>query len=140
MKNIDMKLEQDEQDNEDDGGMIHEQITAKILAAAFEVANELGAGFLENVYERAMAVALRNKNIPFTTQAPLQVTFRNCIVGDYIADMIVEDKVLVEFKAVRVILPEHQAQVINYLKATGIEVGLLINFGPQKIEYKRLHR
>ncbi|MEK8024154.1 MAG: GxxExxY protein [Candidatus Hydrogenedentota bacterium] len=120
--------------------MLHQEITEQILAAAFDVAHELGAGFVENVYEKAMFVALKDKGLHASLQVPFKVKFRNVIVGDYVADMIVEDKVLVELKAVKTLTPEHQAQVINYLEASGLEVGLLINFGNKKIEYKRLHR
>jgi len=120
--------------------MLHEDITEKILAAAFAVIHELGAGFLESVYECAMGIALTDMKLSISTQVPLQVTFRQRVVGNYIADMIVDGKVLVELKAVKTLMPEHQAQVINYLKATNIEIGLLINFGGPKLEYKRLHK
>ncbi|NOT48829.1 MAG: GxxExxY protein [Acidobacteria bacterium] len=120
--------------------MLHDEITSKILEASFEVANELGAGFLESVYERALVVALTQKGIPVKSQVRLNVKFRGVIVGEFCADMLVADKVIVELKAVRSILPEHKAQVINYLKATGIEVGMLINFGNPKLEFYRLHR
>jgi GxxExxY protein len=119
--------------------MIQDELTGKILEACFEVSNELGAGFLESVYERALFVALRQKNLNGVCQYPLKVKFRNVIVGEYYADILVEDKVLLELKAVTRILPEHKAQVINYLKATGIKTGLLINFGTPKLEYYRLH-
>jgi GxxExxY protein len=120
--------------------LLYEEITSKILEAAFEVGNELGAGFLELVYQKAMLIALRQKNLKVQPQFPLQVTFRGENVGDFYADILVGDKVIVELKAVSALAPEHQAQVINYLKATGIEVGLLINFGRPKIEYRRLHK
>ncbi len=120
--------------------MLFDELTSKILEACFEVSRELGAGFLESVYEKALLVALRQKGLNAVCQVPLQVKFRGVIVGDFYADVLVEGKVLVELKAVSRILPEHKAQVINYLKATGIEIGLLVNFGNAKLEYFRLHK
>ena len=119
--------------------LLYEELTAKILEACFEVSNELGAGFLESVYQKALLIALRDKDLKAQAQYPLQVTFRGESVGEFYADILVEGKVIVELKAVTALAPEHQAQVINYLKATGIEVGLLINFGRPKLEYRRLH-
>ena len=120
--------------------MKHEEITKEIIGCAFEVSNELGAGFLESVYEKAMVIALAEKGLSCQPQHPIKVMFRERCVGDFYADILVEGKVMVELKAVKVIAPEHQAQVINYLNATGIEVGLLINFGNQKLEYRRFTR
>jgi len=137
MINGDGQDEQDERDNV--RGMLHEELTGKILEASFEVIRELGAGFLEGVYQNALLVALRQKGIKAEPRVPLLVRFRGEVVGEYFADLLVEGKVIVELKAVKALAPEHQAQVINYLKATGIEVGLLINFGNPKLEYRRLH-
>lgn len=119
--------------------MKYEKLTSDILEASFEVSRELGSGFLESVYEKALLVALKQKNLNVVSQVPLHVKFRGVIVGDFYADLLIEDKVLIELKAVSRILNEHKAQTINYLKATGIEVGLLINFGNAKIDYYRLH-
>jgi GxxExxY protein len=118
----------------------HEEITQAIIGCAFEVINELGAGFLESVYEKAMLVALRQKGLTVLCQHPVKVMFRGQCVGEFFADLFVEGKVIVELKAVKALAPEHQAQTINYLNATGIEVGILINFGQPKLEYKRLTR
>ena len=118
----------------------HELITKTVIGCAFEVINELGAGFLESVYERALLLALRQKGLSVTPQRPVSVMFRGESVGDFYADLFVEEKVIVELKAVKAIAPEHQAQAINYLNATGIEVGLLINFGNPRLEYKRFTR
>ena len=118
--------------------MKHEELTAKILECCFEVSNELGAGFLESVYEKALVVALSQKGLKVESQVALKVKFRNVVVGDFFADLIVEGTVLVELKAVTRTLSEHKAQVINYLNATGIEVGLLVNFGNPRLEYFRL--
>ena len=120
--------------------MINEEITGAIINASFEVSNELGAGFLESVYEKALIVALAQRGLNISAQVPLKVRFRNVIVGEFFADLIVEEKVLVELKAVSRLLPEHKAQVINYLNATGIETGLLLNFGNPRVEYYRLHK
>jgi len=129
----------DKQDGQD-RGLKHEEITKTVIGCAFEVINELGAGFLESVYEKALLLALRQKGLSAIAQHPVKVLFRGECVGDFYADIFVEDKVIVELKAVKAIAPEHQAQTINYLNATGIEVGLLINFGNPKLEYKRFTR
>lgn len=120
--------------------LLYEELTGKILEACFEVINELGSGFLESVYEKALVIALRQKGLLVKTQVPLSVEFRGENVGQFFADLLVEDKVIVELKAVTQLAPEHHAQVINYLKATGIEVGLLVNFGRPKLEYRRFHK
>ncbi len=119
---------------------MHEEITKVIIGCAFEVINELGAGFLESVYEKALLLALRQKGLSAISQQPIKVMFRGECVGDFYADIFVEEKVIVELKAVKTIASEHQAQIINYLNATGSEVGLLINFGNPKLEYKRFTR
>ena len=119
--------------------MKQEKLTEEVIGACFEVANELGSGFLESVYEKALLIALRKKNINVVTQAPVTVTFRGQQVGSFFADLLVEDEVIVELKAVKALVPEHLAQVINYLKATGLGTALLVNFGSRKVEYRRLH-
>jgi len=117
--------------------MIHEEITEKILKACFEVSNELGNGFLESVYEKALMIVLTEMGLKIQTQVPLKVMFRGQTVGEFFPDIIVEDLVIIELKAVKALAPEHLAQVMNYLKATRIEVGLLVNFGSTKLEYRR---
>jgi len=117
--------------------MIHEDLTEKILKACFEVSNELGCGFLESVYLKALMIVLSEAGLKAESQSPLNVKFRGQSVGDFFADIIVEDTILLELKAVKALAPEHLAQVMNYLKATGIEVGFLINFGTSKLEYRR---
>lgn len=129
----------DKQDGQDKG-LKHEQITKSVIGCAFEVINELGAGFLESVYEKALLLALRQKGLSALSQYPVKVMFRGECVGDFYTDIFVEEKVIVELKTAKAIVPEHQAQIINYLNATGIEVGLLINFGNSKLEYKRFTR
>jgi len=120
--------------------MIHEELTEKILKACFEVSNELGCGFLESVYLRALLVALAQAGLKAETQKPLTVMFRGQSVGDFFPDIIVEDTILLELKAVKALAPEHLAQVMNYLKATGIEVGFLLNFGAPKLEISTLRK
>ena len=118
----------------------HENITKKIIGCAFEVINELGTGFLESVYEKAMLIALSDVGLSAQSQQAITVLFRNKNVGNFYADLLVEGKVLVELKTVKSLVPQHEAQVINYLKSTGINVGLLINFGNPKLEFKRYTR
>ena len=120
--------------------LLHEEQTGKIIEACFEVINELGAGFLESVYQQALLIVLAQKGLRARSQAPISVMFRGQSVGEFYADILVEDKVIIELKAVSALTPAHKAQVINYLKATEIDVGLLINFGQPRLEYKRLHR
>lgn len=117
--------------------MIYEDITKKILEACFEVSNELGFGYLESVYEKALLIVLRQKGLKAENQVPLLVKFRGEVVGDFFVDILVEEKVLVELKVANSLSKENFAQIINYLKATEIEVGLLVNFGTPKIEYRR---
>lgn len=120
--------------------VLHEDITRIILSCAFEVSNELGAGFLESVYEKAMLVSLKKKGLTAFVQHPIKVFFQGENVGDFFADILVDGKVIVELKVSKAISPEHQAQIINYLNATGIKVGLIINFGNPKLEYRRFTR
>ena len=129
----------DKQDKQDTG-LKYEDITKIIIGCAFEVINELGSGFLESVYGKALLLALLQKGMSAVSQHPVKVMFRGECVGDFYVDIFVEKKVIVELKATKAIAPEHQAQIINYLNATGIEVGLLINFGSSKLEYKRFTR
>jgi len=129
----------DSQDLQDSKGL-HVELSRKIIGCSFEVINELGAGFLESVYEKALYFALTESGLAVERQKPIEVRFRSQIVGDFYADLLVEEKILVELKAVKAIAPEHQAQTINYLNATGISVGLLINFGNPRLEYKRFTR
>ncbi|MBP6002276.1 MAG: GxxExxY protein [Pyrinomonadaceae bacterium] len=117
--------------------MRHEELTSKILETCFEVSNELGVGYIESVYENALFVALVQKGMEVQRQVPLKVTFRGVIVGDFKADILVEGKVLLELKAVEALAKEHFAQVLNYLKTTGIEVGMVINFGKSRLQYRR---
>ena len=120
--------------------MIHSDLTSTIIGCAFAVSNELGAGFLESVYEKAMVVALSDAGVRVTSQAPISVMFRGKPVGDFYADLLVDESVIVELKAVPTLTPQNEAQIINYLNATGVPVGLLINFGNPKLQYRRFTR
>lgn len=117
--------------------MLYEDITGKILEACFEVSNELGVGYIESVYESALMIALLQKGLKAERQVCLKVNFRGIVVGDFKADMIVEAKILLELKAVENLTKEHYAQVLNYLKTTGMEVGLIVNFGNPRLQYRR---
>lgn len=116
--------------------MRHRELTKRIIGAFYEVYNELGPGFLETVYENAFYLVLKEQGLEVEKQYPISVHFRGTIVGNYKADLLVEQKVLIELKAICEIRPEDEAQTINYLKATEIDVGLLMNFG-NKPEFKR---
>jgi GxxExxY protein len=122
---------------EQDENRIHAEVTEAVIGCAFEVIKELGPGFLESVYEKALLVALLQNGLSAVAQHPLKVTFRGENVGEFFADILVEQKVLIELKVIKALAPEHQAQLINYLHASGIEVGLLINFGNARLEIKR---
>ena len=111
--------------------MIHEELTSKIIGAFYTVYNALGHGFLEKVYENALVLELRKMGLRAEQQKRVSVFYDEQLVGDYFADIIVEEAVVVELKAADAIAPEHEAQLINYLKGTAIEVGLLLNFGPK---------
>ena len=116
--------------------MKHKDLTDKIIQAFYDVYNKLGYGFLEKVYENALVIELRKVDIPVVPQSPIRVYYDEKIIGEYYADLLVDNKVIVEIKAAKSFVPEHEAQLLNYLKATDIEVGLLLNFGP-KPEIKR---
>lgn len=120
----------------DKSNYLHKELTEKIISCFYEVYNTLGFGFLEKVYENAMLVVLAEKGLRAKAQQPIKVYFKDSIVGDYFADIVVEDTVIVELKAVEALAEEHEYQLINYLKATNVEVGLLLNFG-KKPEIKR---
>ncbi len=122
--------------NADDRGLKERDLTARVIGVFYEVYNELGHGFLESVYEGALEIALRQAGLGVLRQSPIEVRFRGIVVGEFRADLIVEGRVVVELKAAKSIDPAHEAQVLNYLRATPIEVGLLLNFGP-KPEFKR---
>lgn len=118
--------------------IVYKDLSYKIIALALEVHNELGCGFLEKVYENAMMLLLDREGIPASQQSPANVYFQEKIVGQYFADILVDNKLILELKTVDIIANIHIAQVLNYLRATGIKLGLVLNFGKPKFEYKRL--
>lgn len=115
----------------------HDDLTQKIIGLFYEVYNELGYGFLESVYSGAMCVALRQAGLKAEREMPIPVSFRGEVVGLFKADLIVNDAVLIELKACEALIRQHESQVLNYLRATKIEVALLMNFGPAP-RFKRL--
>ena len=117
--------------------LMYKELTHLIIKSFYHVYNELGGGFLESVYENAMALVLQQQGLQVETQKEIAVYFRGNLIGNFRADMVVEEKVLLELKAVRCLEPVHEAQLLNYLKATTIEVGLLMNFGNEPA-FKRL--
>lgn len=117
---------------------LFEDITRKIIGASFEVYKELGYGFLEKVYENALLFELKFLGLEVDNQKPIKIYYKSNIIGDYVADILVEDKVIVELKAEKEYNPKHEAQLINYLKATKLKVGLLINFGAETCKPKRI--
>jgi GxxExxY protein len=120
--------------------MEHAELTEKIIGCAMKVHRTLGPGFLESVYQNALAHELRKAGLRVECEKPIQVTYDGIVVGDFAADMLVEGAVMVENKAVQALAPAHEVQLVNYLTATGIEIGLLLNFGAEKLEFKRKHR
>lgn len=119
------------------GKLLYEELTYAIIGAAMEVHGLLGSGFIEAVYEAALAVELRARGIPFERQVSVQVKYKGANVGDCRADFIVAGKVILELKAIKKLGEIEEAQLMNYLKATGIEVGLLLNFGAKSLETVR---
>ena len=117
--------------------VVLKDLSYEVMAAAFEVQNTLGAGFLEKVYENALAVELSRRGIQVEVQKGIEVTYKDVSVGSYFADMLVNGELIIELKASESITKVNEAQILNYLKATGIKLGLLINFGKSRLEYKR---
>jgi GxxExxY protein len=116
----------------------HSELTSVILGCCFEVMNELGPGFLEKVYKNALLIAMRQKGLKVDVERSYDVIFRGKVIGRYIADLVVNDTVIVELKCCENLIHEHQAQLFNYLKVSKLLVGLLINFRRRKLEWKRL--
>jgi GxxExxY protein len=117
--------------------MEHEELTRKIIAAAYHVYNKMGFGFLESVYEKCLLIELGKAGLRSEFQKPIIVKYENEVVGEFKADIIVEDTVIVELKSVKQIVQAHEVQLVNYLVATSKPVGLILNFGEQEVEVKR---
>ena len=116
--------------------LLHRDLTDVILKTFYEVYNELGYGFLERVYQNALYIELKNKGLEVVPQKKIKVYYRGNVVGDYYADLIVEDRIILELKAVEYIVEQFENQLLNYLRGTDCEVGLLLNFG-KKPEFRR---
>ena len=117
--------------------MEHKELTEAIIGCAYRVYNKMGFGFLESVYEKCLLIELRKAGLTAETQKPITVQYDGEVVGEFVADMIVEDTVIVELKSVRRIVVAHEIQVVNYLVATGKQIGLILNFAESKVEVKR---
>ena len=117
--------------------MEHEKLTEKIIGCAYRVYNRIGFGFLESVYENCMLIELCKANMNAESQKPITVYYENKVVGEFVADIIVDDTIILELKSVRRIIKAHEVQLVNYLVATGKSVGLILNFGERKAEIKR---
>jgi len=117
---------------------LYKELSYKIIGLAMEVHRELGPGFLEKVYENALMILFKENDITTEQQASIKVRFKNQIIGDYIADIIVEDLIILELKCSKKIDPAHKAQLANYLKATNKKVGIILNFGRESLEVERV--
>ena len=120
------------------GKILYKELSYKIIGLAMQVHRELGPGFLEKVYENSMMVLFRKENIPAVNQAPIHVYFESEIVGHYVADILVDERIILELKCIETIANVHRAQVLNYLKATGKQLAIILNFAKKKLEYERL--
>ncbi len=118
--------------------MLYEELTRIAIGSAMEVHRLLGPGFLESVYEHAMALELNEKQIPFERQRPITITYKQVEIGKYRADFLVDNKVILEIKAATSLIPEHHAQVLHYLTATGLRLALLLNFGAKSLQFRRV--
>ena len=117
--------------------MDREELTEKIIGCAYRVYNSMGYGFLESVYEKCLMIELKKADLRAERQKPISVEYEEQIVGEFIADIIVEESVILELKSVKQIVRAHEVQLVNYLVATGIDIGLILNFGEQKVEVRR---
>jgi GxxExxY protein len=119
--------------------LLYEDLSNKIIRAYYNILDNLGEGFLEKVYENAMCIELEEMGIPFEQQKAMSVTYKGHIIGDYVADIVVDNKIILELKSIPLLTAKNTAQLINYLAITGHKVGYLLNFG-DKSEYKRVLR
>jgi GxxExxY protein len=117
--------------------MQYADLSEKVIGCAYTVYNSLGGGFVESVYEKAMLIELCDIGLDAEAQVQLDVVYRGRIVGHFVADLIVEKKIILELKAVESLIKAHEVQLVNYLTATGIELGLLLNFGPEGVVIRR---
>ncbi|MBP3374128.1 MAG: GxxExxY protein [Bacteroidaceae bacterium] len=117
-----------------------EELIKKVIQCVYNVRLQLSAGFLETVYQKALLIELKKNNILAEAEIPIEVYYDDSVVGEYRADIIVEKRIIIEIKAIQHLLPVHEAQLVNYLTATKIDCGLLINFGGERLEIKRKYR
>lgn len=117
--------------------IVHKDLAYEVMGAVYEVHNELGVGFLEKVYERALLEEFNIRGINAVAQKEMSVLYKGRLVGHYTADIVVEDKILLELKSIESLSKIHEAQILNYLKATGLRLGILINFGNERVDSKR---
>ncbi len=117
--------------------LIHKELTEKIIKAAYKVHNTLGPGYLESIYQNALIIELQNMGFKCDAEKSVKIFYSGHEIGEHRLDLIIEEKVIVELKAVSEFHPVHKAQIISYLKATGLKVALLLNFGKEKVEFKR---
>ncbi len=117
--------------------MEYEKVTETIIGCAYRIYNKMGFGFLESVYEKCLLIELRKAGLDTETQKPITVYYEGEFVGEFVADIMVNDAVIIELKSVRRIIKAHEVQLVNYLVATGKPVGLILNFGERKVEIKR---
>ena len=127
-------------DEERESRLPHFELTRTILGCCFEVMKEHGPGFQERVYKNALLIAMRHQGLQVEIEKPFEVIFRDKVIGRYSADLVVEKMVIVELKCCESLIREHQAQLFNYLKVSGLPIGLLVNFRRRQLEYQRLHR
>jgi GxxExxY protein len=120
--------------------MEDQELTAQIIGCAMRVHTKLGPGFMESVYQKALAHTLRKAGLSVESEKPITVSYEGMVVGAFSADLLVEGRVMLELKANQKLAPAHEAQLVNYLTATGVELGLLLNFGAERLEFKRKAR
>jgi GxxExxY protein len=119
-------------------GIVEKDLSYTIMQAAFEVHNQLGPGYLESLYEEAMAIELQCLGLKVERQKPIIVKYKGQAIGKHILDTVVEDKVILEYKAANELIPIHEQQALSYLKATGLPLAIVINFGTSRVQYKRV--
>jgi len=120
--------------------MKHEEITHKIIGCAYQVYNQLGFGFLESIYKKAMVIELSKNNLKTEEEKSLKVYYDDNVIGEFIVDLFVEKEIVIELKSVESLIKAHEVQLVNYLNGLKQEIGLLINFGPEGVEVKRKYR
>ena len=118
--------------------VVQKELSYEIIGIAMQVYNELGYGFLEKVYENALMLMFKEENIKAEQQKDIKVKFKGSIIGNYIADILVEDRIILELKSVSKLTDKHKAQTVNYLKATGLKLGIILNFSSNSLEFQRV--